>query len=264
MSDKIQTIETGDFAIVLTGTITPNSIMTSHTDTAIRRQEYLNAVNFYTRFAPVFFLENSNYPIEQDSEFLEIQNLHIRKTSVSNFPEKGKGYQEFEMIDSWLDEEKQPPKKWVKVSGRYIYDNFDILLQECLSDVKHQLVIDQLYNQKIAYTVLFFITTSYYNKYLKDIYKLCDDKNGNYIEKVLFEAISKNNDDLVRIFREQPSVEVISGSNGKKLSDTKGTLIYLLRNKLRNPIGKLDKKYIKYPLFFSKFSFVSIIRLFVK
>jgi hypothetical protein len=70
------------FAIVLTGTITPNSIRTTHVDTMMRRQEYLNAVKFYTKFAPVFFLENSCYSLDQDKEFSEIQN-HQENSCIS-------------------------------------------------------------------------------------------------------------------------------------------------------------------------------------
>jgi hypothetical protein len=264
MVEKLQDNDKKKFAIVLTGTITPNSIMTTHSDTMVRRQEYLNAVKFYTKFAPVFFLENSCYSLDKDKEFSEIQNLYIRKTPVSTFPEKGKGYQEFEMIDIWLCTEKYLPEKWIKVSGRYIYQNFEAILHECLSDIHHQLIIDQLYNQRISYTVLFFITTSYYNKYIKGLYHMCDDKSDIYIEKVLFQALEKYDDDLVRIFREQPSVEVVSGSNGIKMNDTKGTLIYFLRNQLRNISTKSNKKYIVYPLFFSKLKLISIIRLFKK
>ena len=265
MLDKLQITNIKDFAIVLTGTITPNSIMTNHDDTMVRRQEYLSAVKFYTKFAPVFFLENSCYSIEQDEEFLEIQNLHIRKSPVSTFPEKGKGYQEFEMIDLWLDKEEYPPKKWMKISGRYVYDNFENILDECLIDTHYQLVVDQLYNQRIAYTVLFFITTNYYNKHFKNLYRLCDDKDNNsYIERILFQALENNDDGLVRVFEEQPSVEVISGSNGRKMSDTKGSAIYFLRNKMRKASSRSNKKYIIYPLFISWIRLSSIIKMFGK
>ena len=50
-----------DIAIVLTATIIPNSILTEHSDFILRRAEYLKAIEYYKKYANVFFLENSSY-----------------------------------------------------------------------------------------------------------------------------------------------------------------------------------------------------------
>ena len=119
-----------EIPIVLTGTIIPNTnIRMKHLDAEKRRKEYLNCINYYRNFAPVYFLENSSYPVEEDLEFTSIPNVEIRKFPVSSFPEKGRGFQEFEMIDSFIKNEKNIPNKFLKITGRYFYTNIkDILI----------------------------------------------------------------------------------------------------------------------------------------
>lgn len=43
-----------NMAIVLTGTIIPNTKVT-HSDWRQRRKEYIHALKYYSRYAPVFF-----------------------------------------------------------------------------------------------------------------------------------------------------------------------------------------------------------------
>jgi hypothetical protein len=247
MQDKI--------AIVLTGTIVPNSVLTAYLDPETRRKEYLQAIHFYTQFAPVYFLENSTYPLDEDKEFTSIPNLFIRKMPVSLFYEKGKGYQEFEMIDKWLEEEKDPPLKWFKISGRYVFQNFDSVLDECLKDDKHELVIDQLFHHSFANTAMFCITTRYYLQHFKNAYRVCDDITGNFIEIVLFKKLINNRDDSIRLFKNVRRVTMISGSTGSKINNI-GVTYYL--KVIARRINKLSSdRYILYPI---KLSFKELSR----
>ena len=91
-------------AIVLTGTIVPNSNFTTYTNPQVRRAEYLAAIHYYSGFAPVYFLENSAYDLASDPEFISSEDVAIRKFPVSKFAERGKGFQEFEMLDAWLNQ----------------------------------------------------------------------------------------------------------------------------------------------------------------
>jgi hypothetical protein len=244
-------------AIVLTGTIVPNSILTVHTNSEIRRQEYLQAIRFYTQFAVVYFLENSIYPVEQDNEFLAIENLLIRKMPVSLFYEKGKGYQEFEMIDRWLEQEQDPPSTWFKISGRYVFENFGAILAECLNEQKHQLVIDQLFHHNFATTSIFWITTVYYLKHFKNIYKTCDDLVGEFIEIAIFKELAENPTDPIRLFTNVRKIKTVSGSTGKKINNS--GIIYDLKVIARQINLLVSDRYILYPIKLSFAEFKQII-----
>jgi hypothetical protein len=238
MQDKI--------AIVLTGTIVPNSILTTHVDADVRRKEYLRSIHFYTKLGPVYFLENSVYPLDEDEEFTSIPNLFIRKMPLSLFYDKGKGYQEFEMIDRWIDTENNPPLKWLKVSGRYIFKNFSSIIEECINDNQCDLAIDRLLYHKIAYTDLFYTTTEYYTKKIVGIYKLCDDVTGEYIEKVIFQKIAENETESVRIFVNSAKTLVTTGSTSYQKDD--GGITYWVKSILRYVNRLFDRKYLLYPI----------------
>jgi hypothetical protein len=237
MKDKV--------AIVLTGTIIPNSILTAHVDPEIRKQEYLKSIKFYTEFAPVYFLENSIYPVTEDPDFTSIPNLFIRKMPVSVFYEKGKGYQEFEMIDKWLEQEQHPPEKWFKISGRYIFKNFPSILEECLKDENCDIVIDQISRYGVAFTDIFYISSKCYIKQFKGIHTLCEDISGDYIEKIIYKKLRGEKTELFRIFKNVPRISVISGTSGLMKEDTR--IIYHLKSLLRHVNIYFSSKYILYP-----------------
>lgn len=232
-------------SIVLTGTIVPNSVFTAHADAQVRKNEYLQAIHFYTKFGQVYFLENSTYPVESDPEFTSIDNLKIRKMPVSLYYDKGKGYQEFEMLDRWLAEEKDPPLKWFKISGRYIFKNFDMIIQDCLNDERYNLVIDQMSFQRIAFTDLFFITTDDYLRCFKGIYTLCEDTSGKFIERVVFAKLSKEINKSFRLFTSVPKISAIGGSFGDLKDDSDTT--YYWKSVLRSINIRLNSRYLLHP-----------------
>lgn len=206
-----------DLAIVLTGTIIPNAPFTAHNDPAIRRREYLTAINFYRQFAPVYFLENSTYPLEEDQEFNQFPNVMLRQRPVSKAPERGKGYQEFEMIDGWLLNEPQPPHRWMKITGRYLYPNIEMLLSECPSEQSVGIIIDQCPRSRKARGYLFCVETEFYKKYLAGAYHGCDDASGRWIEYVIYERLNQVPAPQVRLFAVEPRLSAISGSTGGNL-----------------------------------------------
>jgi hypothetical protein len=234
-------------SIVLTGTIVVNSILTTYVDPEVRKQEYLNAIRFYTKFAPVYFLENSTYPVEEDPEFTSIQNLSIRKMPVSLFYHKGKGYQEFEMIDRWLEKEANPPAKWFKISGRYIFQNFSSILDECLEDRTHELVIDQALYHSSANTTMFCITTKFYLENFKNIYKKCDDSYRIYIEMIIFKELLLCENDQIRLFANARKI-VATGSTGSKIRNT--GISYYFKVVVRRINILINSKYIIHPINF--------------
>ena len=237
MSDRI--------SIVLTGTIIPNSVLTAHADAQLRKNEYLRAIHFYTKFGQVYFLENSTYPVTEDPEFTSIDNLQIRKMPVSLHYDKGKGYQEFEMIDRWLDREQDPPSRWFKISGRYIFKNFDAIIKDCWDDRQCDLVIDRMSYYGIAFTDIFAISTECYLKYFKGIYTRCDDIAGAPIEKVAFQRLASQDSKSFRIFGIVPRTSAISGSSAELKDDRQ--IIYYLKSMLRFVNIMFNSHYLLHP-----------------
>jgi hypothetical protein len=208
-------------AIVLTGTIIPHGIETPGADPSVRRAEYLRSIQYYRQFAPVFFLENSTYLLADDPEFNEAADLHIRKFPLSTQPERGKGYQEFEMLDAWLAQEAAPPTRWLKITGRYLVRNIAAILQECSQAPEARLVIDQLARSRIARTYLFATDTSFYRQYMRSLYGQCDDRSGRTIEHVLGEALRADPEAPATLFATEPDISALAGSSGANLETTR-------------------------------------------
>jgi hypothetical protein len=219
-----------DIAILLTGTIIPHSSFVVHADPKLRRDEYITAINYYSQFCPVYFLENSEYDIFADPEFSSCTNVTIRKFPVSPEYSRGKGFQEFEMIDKWLETEKNPPRMIIKISGRYIVNNFHQIFSECRNVEEEICLIDLYRKPKVAISSLFSITRDNYSRYFKGVYLECDDQKGLWIERILFKKITSS-DLKTRFFQHEPRVYGISGSSGMKLS--KRHIIYMIKDQKR-------------------------------
>lgn len=203
----------GVAAIVLTGTIVPNATFVSHSNVEARRLEYLEAILFFKEFGPVYFLENSTYSLMADPDFIEIEGVYLRKFPPSKYFDLGKGYQEFEMLKSWLESEAILPTYFFKVTGRFKIDNFKNIYRECLYGKVNLMVIDQYPRQSSAHTRLFFSNTSFYKEKLSDFYLSCNDEQGAWAERVLYKALFGSGFD-VRFFRNEPKFVGIDGSTG--------------------------------------------------
>ena len=232
-----------EIPIVLTATVIPNGVAAAG-DPQFRLAEYVRTLKFYRQFAPVIFLENSNYPLEQHPEFRESPGLQVKRFPPSTNPGRGKGYQEFEMLDAWLDAEPQPPKRWLKISGRYQICNIDRILTECQADRRHSLIIDQLKHVMFARTYLFCVDTDFYRQRLRGIYLRCDDKTGNWIEHVVFREMENVPASVVRLLKTQPDLTATDGSSGKAFPSGRGQL--LGKQILRSVNRLFDRKHLRY------------------
>ena len=220
-----------NLAIVLTATIIPNAVKTVYEDFASRRQQYLNAIDFYREYGTVYFLENSSYDLMQDECFFKYDNVHIRKFKPSEFKKKGKGFQEFEMLDNWLNTENSPPLCWIKISGRYLIIDFDKIFTECSNESQYGLLIEQkIPPSTVALTDVFYVTSEFYRRFFIGAYLLSDDSNNIYIEHVIRKKIYGSQE--CRLFREMPMIKGISGSTGDLINIS-------LRKKLKRAIGKI-------------------------
>lgn len=232
-----------DFAIVLTGTIVPNAPFVAPCRPESRKEEYLTAIRYYRQFAPVYFLENSTYPLLEDPDFIGLENVMIRKLPVSARPQRGKGYQEFEMLDAWLAAEAQPPRRFLKITGRYRYLNFDSIFRDCFSERRDIVVIDQHCRSGFAVSQLMYLPTTVYDRACKGLFEECDDDDGHWIEKVLYRRFQRN-DIRTRTFRSEPWLCAISGTSGLQVLD--GRMKHAAKSAARILNRALNKKYLIY------------------
>lgn len=202
-----------DIGIVLTGTIIPNSTFVVHFDADKRRLEYLTAIKYYKKFAPVYFLENSSYPLLSDPDFNGIEGVYLRKLPLSKYYSRGKGYQEFEMVKRWLETEAVLPRRFIKITGRYIILNFKNIFHECLRMRLNCFLIDQFLKNPTALTCLFYVDTNYYSRKLSDFYLDCNDEIGDWAEIVLYKKMFAAKIDSM-IFKNKPIFTGLDGSNG--------------------------------------------------
>ncbi len=235
-----------EIPVVLTATIKPTVTGAAAMNPETRLAEYRRVVQFCRQFAPVYFLENSTYPLDDHPEFANSGELRIRRFAPSQNPERGKGFQEFEMLDTWLASDPQPPARWLKITGRYQLLNLAATLAECRKDQSRSLVIDQLYREQMSRTYLFCVQSAFYRAQLQGLYRQCDDRNGDnyYIERVLFRHLTQVPADQVRLFKTQPRLRAVAGTSG--VAYPSGRLHWLVKQGLRSLNHLVDKRYLHY------------------
>ncbi|HUC84936.1 MAG TPA: hypothetical protein VL970_07075, partial [Candidatus Acidoferrales bacterium] len=180
MSEGNRVESPAEIPVVLTATVAPNVTGGAAVDPETRLAEYRSVMEFCQQFAPVFFLENSSYPLERHPEFAGSARLQVRRFAPSPHPERGKGFQEFEMLDAWLATEPEPPARWLKITGRYQLLNLAAVLADCRRDPERPLLIDRLYWQRWTRTYLFCVRSTFYQAHLRGCYRECDDRRGGH------------------------------------------------------------------------------------
>jgi hypothetical protein len=234
----------GELPIVLTATVVPQATRSASMDPEARLAEYAKAVQFYLRQAPVIFLENSPYALEGHAAFQEGERLLVKRFPPSANPDRGKGYQEFEMLDNWLAAEPRPPKRWVKITGRYQVLNIQSLLLECRQDLKSGLIIDQVPRLGLARTYLFCASTEFYRSHLRGVYRQCDDQSGAWIERVLFRQLKSRPEAEVHLFKTQPRINAVAGDSGAAFPMGRGQ--WWCKQSLRRFNRLIDRRYLWY------------------
>ena len=233
-----------ELPVVLTATIIPNVTGAVSVNPETRQAEYRRVLQFCQQFAPVIFLENSGYPLERHPEFTDSPRLRVHRFSPSASPERGKGFQEFEMLDAWLATEPQPPARWLKLTGRYQLLNLAATLAECRREKKYSLVIDQVHRQAVARTYLFCTSTEFYQAHLSGLYHQCDDRVGDFIERVIFRELQKLPAGQVRLFKTQPRLRAQAGTSGTLFPT--GKIQWLAKQCLRHLNCLVDESRLRY------------------
>jgi hypothetical protein len=227
-------------ALLITGTIVPNSSFVTHINIEKRRQEYFEGLLFYALEFPnddLFFIENSTFDFNTDDQFQTLfkeKNITLIKQPVSNKFEEGKGYQEFEMLDRVIEKLSSHYDLFIKITGRY-----KVLNLKKITDVPcGYMIADSHKKPKVTQTNVFYVTSAFYNTYLKGLYLKANDSEGKIIEHVIYDQlISKNKLNQVTLFSENPIITGFSGSYGGTLHRNKYKM--KLRNIERNILSIL-------------------------
>lgn len=223
-------------ALLITGTVVPNSNFVAHTNAEERRNEYYNSLLFYSdnfKEDDLFFLENSAYDFEKDGEFKKMladRKIELMKFPVSDKFSQGKGYQEFEMLDKAIEKLSNEYTSFIKITGRYKVIN----LKQLVDFTSDGLVADFHKKLKVTQTNVFYVSGDFYKSYLKNLYLEVDDSKGAYIEKIVYNKIEVEKlKKRVRLFSSNPIIVGVSGSYGGTLNRNK------VKMKMRNAERKL-------------------------
>ena len=224
--------------IILTGTILPNSIIVVHHDWEKRRQDYIYAIRYYRQFSnKLYFIENSDYDLAHDSAFCTTEGFRAIQYKKSRYYERGKGYQEFEMLDNFVKNDLQEDC-FVKITGRYIYKNFSSILAAVSKDKKkYELIIDSFVRLKTAITAIFYVNKSVYLNRLNGLYLNIDDSVNVYAEHVIYNNLSNVNHTF---FATVPILNAISGSTGQIMMTNENFLKISLKNTQRKCFRALN------------------------
>jgi hypothetical protein len=225
-------------ALLITGTIVPNSNFVVHTNVQERRDEYYASLIFYAdnfKEDDLFFLENSSYDFSADAEFQKLlsnKKITLLKFPVSDKFAQGKGYQEFEMLDEAIDNLSDKYNSFIKITGRYKVLN----LKELTNYTCHGLVADFHKKLQVTQTNVFYVSSDFYTRYFKNLYLKVDDSNGIYIEKVVYEKVQAEKlEREIKLFSKNPIITGISGSYGGTLN----------RNKLKMKVRNIERKLLR-------------------
>lgn len=222
--------------IVLTATVNPAGPLIAQSDPARRLAEYEQVLEMYANELPypIFFAENSGFdPSDSDIIRKLVQSGRVKHIAApqSTRPEKGKGYQEFEMLDNVIAQLADEYDSFVKITGRYYLPNAAQLIAETPAGIR----IDRHRKMKVAITGFFHCRTAFYRQHISGIFREADDEKGVFIEHVLYSKLATVSPDLVALFAENPAYRGVSGSHGNSMQR------HPLKMKLRNAERKLLK-----------------------
>lgn len=183
-----------------------------------RLAEYEQVLNFYVETLPhdIVFAENSGFgPAQSEVIQQHIQSGRVRFVAAppSTHPEKGKGYQEFEMLDYVVQQLSPECKDFVKITGRYKVLNAAGLIANNPTGIR----IDRHRKMKVAITGFFHCSTDFYRKQITGIFREADDEQGVFIEHVLYQKLAALPPNQVHLFPQNPDYRGVSGSHGNSM-----------------------------------------------
>jgi len=103
---------------------------------------------------------------------------------------------------------------------------------------------DQLARSRQARTYLFCASTAFYRERMRGRYRECDDRTGDWIERVLFRELEKAPRPPVRCFKTQPRLCAVAGSTGNPFPT--GKFQWLAKQTLRRLNRLVDERHLWY------------------
>jgi len=225
-----------DKAIVLTGTITPFSNFLHRSNTNLRVNDYLKALEYYDSFGiKTFFIENSGYDFSSNEEFSKFKNITLKSLPTIKDFNKGKGYQEFFTLQSFINDFLSSETYFIKITGRYILSN----LKKILSKIDYsQPYFDISDNKKLATASIFCCSKSFFNQYLLNCYMEMNDSKNLWAEHILYRRLAGISQ--IRAIPFEPNFKGVSGSTGYNLEQS--IIKIILKNIYRKSISRFSKR----------------------
>lgn len=230
--------------IVITGTIIPQSNFVHFTDWQVRKRQYLDSLRYFCDDYKVIFLENSIYDFASDNSF-DINNLTViklRDAEEASYA-RGKGFQEFKMLDKYLSDDGAP-QRFIKLSGRRTLKQI-AYFQKKYAESSCQW-LDLWQNDRFADTSFFCCDREFYNKHIRGLYLHANDAQGAIIERIVYDAL-----ETVQNVKFHPTTPLYEGQHGTSGNALKGEhhIPTQARRLFRSLLGKtkLDKRIIDRP-----------------
>lgn len=250
-----------DIIILMTGTVNPEGMSKTHLqDPIIRKQQYIQSINFYLEetIFKIVFCENTNInffnEIESNEKNERLEYLTFKGNNYNK--KKGKGYGEAKIISYALQNSKFINKcnYIIKINGRVKILNINDYVKRHFRPNDIYVDFFSEYN-KISSVCLITSKQNIYN-FLKNNENIIDDEKFTF-EKVLFIFLIKNS--LIKIHPSIFEIDGICGSSNKfykriPILYHKGTNCYLL-----SEIYRQRKNYIYRIFNFFKYIWFRII-----
>lgn len=183
--------------IFLTACINPNGM--SHTvlqDVEIRKQQYVDALNFYLQNTtlPICFVENTGYDLSNEfSEYIDNGRLeHLTFVGNNYDKERGKGYGEAKIIQYGIKNSQmlQNCKYLIKVTGRVVVPDIQRLADSILLSFSNIFRSDIVLEDFIR-TVLFITTPQIIGDILESRIEDITEQKGCLLEEIMMQEIIK-------------------------------------------------------------------------
>ncbi len=203
--------------LIITATVNPRGPHVAEHDADVRLTAYEKALFHYVSLpVDIIFAENSGFH-PADSEMMHTweKSGRVKFLSMkpSAQPERGKGYQEFEMLDEVVDSISGSYESFVKVTGRYVVSNAEALMKNVPAGIR----IDRHRKMKVAITGFFHCRTDFYLQHLRGAYREAHDDEGVFIEHVLYNILATMPDHQIELFNRNPDYRGVSGSHGNSM-----------------------------------------------
>ncbi len=208
-------------ALVLTGNIAPNTPETVINEPSQRAAEYARSIRSYLEAVPypLHFVENSDHDLGTEPELapvLRSERVHLHREKEPGDPERGKGYEEFRMIDGLVRKlQAEGYERLIKITGRYIVRNINALIPK--GNEHAYIDLHPRIKSGIAITAFFVCPVHYYREHIEGAYQEVDERERITIEKVLFERLNGLRSDAPRLLHREPIFEGISGTTGNPI-----------------------------------------------